>query len=116
MRNSDTIAGSSSLGERLGKIKRSETVYLHHGKRKTLIRDRITIGRSSDCDIIISDNLTSRHHALIQKIKNAYFITDEDSTNGVLVNGQVIEKGTYVRLHPSDTITIGRTELHLLPG
>lgn len=114
MEDKETIISNSNLGERLGKIRKSESVYLHHGKRKTLLADRILIGRSQDCDIVISDNLTSRHHALVQKIRDAYFITDQYSTNGVLVNGKKIEPGSYVRLKAADTIVIGRTELHLL--
>jgi pSer/pThr/pTyr-binding forkhead associated (FHA) protein len=112
----DTISGGSNLGKRLGKIRHSETVYLHHGKRKTQVTDRISIGRSRDCDIVIEDNLASRYHALVQKIKNAYFICDMESTNGVRVNGETIEPGSYVRLHSTDRITIGRTEFHFKIG
>ncbi len=116
MAKHDTIAGNSNLGERLGKIRHSETVYLHHGRRKTQITDSITIGRSKDCDIVLEDTLASRQHAVVQKIKEAYFICDQDSTNGVRVNGEAIEPGSYVRLYSTDLITIGRTEFHFKIG
>lgn len=114
MANNDTIAGNSHVGERLGKIKKAEAVYLHIGKKKTLITDRISIGRSRDNHIIIDDHLVSRNHAVIQKIREAYFITDLNSTNGVLVNGEKIIPGKYIRIKTTDVITIGRTELKLL--
>lgn len=110
----DTINEGSNIGERLGKLKKSESVYLHHGRRKTIVVDRILIGRAKDCQIVISDKLVSRHHALVQKIRDGYYITDLDSTNGVFVNGESIEAGTYVQLGASDVITVGRTELRLL--
>ncbi|KGE72401.1 FHA domain-containing protein [Spirochaeta lutea] len=114
MDDKETIISSSNLGERLAKIKKAESVYLRYGGNKTLVTDRIVIGRAPDCDIVLSDNLTSRHHAVVQRIKSAYFITDQHSTNGVYVNGKKIQPGTYVRLSAADSITIGRTELHLL--
>ena len=116
MGEDDTIIGSSSLGERLGKLRKSESVYLHHGRRKTLVVDRIVIGRAKDSAIVISDKLASRHHAVVQKIRDKYYITDLHSTNGVLINGEKIAAGAYVRLQPTDTITIGRTELRFLAG
>ena len=112
----DTIIGDSNLGERLRKLTKSESVYLHHGRRRTRVVDRIVIGRAADCDIIVTDRLASRHHAEVQKIRDAYYITDHTSTNGVLVNGNRIEPGTYVRLRATDIITIGRTELRFVVG
>ncbi len=112
----ETIIGNSNLGERLGKLRKSESVYLHHGRRRTRVIERIVIGRTRECDIVVTDKLASRHHAEVQKIRNAYYITDCSSTNGVLVNGKRIEPGTYVRLRATDTITIGRTELRFVVG
>ena len=59
----------------------------------------------------MDNKLASRHHALIQKIKNAYFIKDEESTNGTFVNGIRIPAGKYVKLNPGDKITIGNMNL-----
>ncbi len=116
MSGDDTIFGQSRLGKRLGRLRKSERVYLHHGRRRTLVVDRIVIGRAKECQIVVSDNLVSRHHAAVQKIRDDYYITDLDSTNGVLVNGDPIKPGTYVLIKPSDVITVGRTELNFLAG
>ena len=72
---------------------------------------KITIGRESDNTVVVDNKLASRHHALIQKIKDAYFIRDEDSTNGTFVNGVRIPSGKYVKLNRGDKITIGNMSL-----
>jgi pSer/pThr/pTyr-binding forkhead associated (FHA) protein len=71
------------------------------------------VGRDEDNTIVLDDPLASRHHAVIQKLKNEYFIEDLDSTNATFVNSKRVPLGKYLRLHPDDTILIGRTELSL---
>ena len=72
---------------------------------------KITIGRGADYDVVVDNKLASRHHALIQKIKDTYFLKDEGSTNGTLLNGTSIPKDKYVKLSPGDRITIGNMTL-----
>jgi len=74
---------------------------------------KITIGRSQDNNIVIDNKLASRHHAIIQKIKDAYFLKDENSTNGTFLNGRRIPSDKYVRLNGGDKITIGNSNLIL---
>ena len=59
----------------------------------------------------MDNKLASRHHAVIQKIKDAYFIKDAGSTNGTFVNNTIIPKEKYVKLHKGDKITIGNTSI-----
>ena len=61
--------------------------------------------------IVIDNKLASRHHASIQKIKNAYYLKDEGSTNGTLLNGNPIPKDKYVKLNANDKISIGTANL-----
>ena len=72
---------------------------------------KITIGRETDNDIVVDNKLASRHHAIIQKIKDAYFLKDENSTNGTFLNGKKIPEGKYVRLNSGDKITVGNMSL-----
>ena len=46
----------------------------------------ITIGRSPDCDVVISDSRISRRHLKIQKIGEAYFVEDTNSVMGVYLD------------------------------
>jgi pSer/pThr/pTyr-binding forkhead associated (FHA) protein len=80
-------------------------------KKKIELVAKISIGRDSDNDIVVDNKLASRHHAMIQKIKNAYFLKDENSTNGTFVNGKRIPNDKYVKLNPGDKITIGNMHL-----
>lgn len=107
-----TIATSSAVGKHLEKIAEGTPVsYLVFNKQKITLVAKMTIGRSFDNTIVIDNKLASRHHATIQKIKDAYFLKDEESTNGTFLNGVRVPAGKYVRLNPGDKITIGAATL-----
>lgn len=108
-----TIYHESNLGQRLSKMRSAGTTYIVYQGRQVPLVGRITLGRERSNDIILEDKLVSRRHAVIQKIKEAYFLEDLGSTNGTRVNGERIPPNRYVRLRLSDTILIGRTELSL---
>ncbi len=108
----ETIINTSKIGQRLDSIVKKEQVsYLMFENGKIPMVSTITIGRETDNDVVIDNKLASRHHALIQKIKNDYFLKDLDSTNGSFLNGEKIPKDKYVKLGANDTITIGKTNL-----
>lgn len=76
-----------------------------------LDKDNITIGRKSDNDIQLNDAVASSHHAAVNMKPNDYLeghvdveLEDLGSTNGTLVNGQVIRS---VELRDGDDIQIG---------
>ena len=72
---------------------------------------KITIGRDTANDVVVDNKLASRHHAMIQKIKDAYFIKDVGSTNGTFINDVRIPNEKYVKLNPGDKISIGNMNL-----
>jgi len=65
------------------------------------------LGRTNTNEIMLSEQQSSRLHAIIQRQDNSYIITDQNSTNGTLVNGVRIQSPTS--LHLGDTISIGGT-------
>lgn len=68
----------------------------------------LTMGRDSACDITVNDINASRRHAeLSQNAQGLWMITDLNSTNGTLVNGQAIASQP---LYVGDVITIGKTD------
>jgi diguanylate cyclase (GGDEF)-like protein len=75
-----------------------------------LERDQVIIGRAIEADVRLNDSRASRLHARISSTVDAktnhtnYFITDLGSTNGTLVNGELI---TEVPLSDGDKIVIG---------
>lgn len=110
----ETIISTSKIGQRLDSIAKKEQVsYLMFEGGKIPMVSVITIGRSTDNDVVIDHKLASRHHAVIQKIKDEYFLKDLDSTNGTFLNGEAIPRGKYVKLGHEDTITIGKTNLNI---
>ena len=110
--SNETIVTDSPVGRHLDSLGESKPAsYLMFNKKKVELVAKITIGRESDNDVIVDNKLASRHHALIQKIKNEYFIKDQESTNGTFVNGIRIPAGKYVKLNPGDKITIGNMNL-----
>lgn len=77
-----------------------------------LDRQRLVIGRSETCDIVLSSALVSRQHARVSVSADGVQIEDLGSRNGVLVNGTPIERPT--RLAHGDTILLGEEELKLV--
>lgn len=51
-----------------------------------------TIGRHSDCDIRIQDEVVSRHHADVFWENGDWWIQDRQSANGVVIDGQRIQR------------------------
>ena len=79
------------------------------GKRHMLAGERLTIGRSRECEILVDDPNVSRRHAEVRKTIEGWMIVDLGSTNGVKVNGKRVQEEV---LRPGDTITLGLVELH----
>lgn len=78
----------------------------HIGKLYPLDRkNKISVGRSSDCEIWIEDNTISRRHFEIDPTENGFMITDLKSTNGTYVNHTRIETA---QMRPGDKIQISR--------
>jgi len=77
-------------------------------KRIIPIVDELLLGRADDCDVILTDPLASRHHAVIKLADGEATIEDKRSANGTLVNERSIKKAN---LYHGDSIVIGDTVL-----
>jgi hypothetical protein len=78
------------------------------GKVFTLTKDRVSLGRLPESDVLLSDPGASRRHAEIRRQDGEWIIADLGSTNGTMVNEHAIGERP---LHDGDRITIGRTVL-----
>lgn len=82
------------------------------GKQFTLDPCRpMHIGRGTSCEIMLTDPVSSRFHAVIYFEDDAWHLRDTSSRNGTLVNGR---KTDHARLLDQSVVTIGRTKLRLL--
>ncbi|MCR4626794.1 MAG: FHA domain-containing protein [Treponema sp.] len=107
-----TIVTDSAVGKHLDVIAQMKPVsYLVFNKRKIKLVAQITIGRDSDNNIVLDNKLVSRHHAMIQKIKDAYFLKDLSSTNGTYLNGKKIPSDKYIKLNSGDMVSVGSSSL-----
>lgn len=71
---------------------------------------RNTLGQSKDCDIVLPEGTISSNHAVIvtRQVKSGIIaaITDSQSTNGTMINGEPIGFSAE-ECHNGDIITIG---------
>lgn len=69
----------------------------------------IIIGRSSDLDMVLVEDMVSRRHAKISSTDAEVYIQDMGSTNGTFVNGVRIDRPR--KLVSGDVVRTGETEL-----
>jgi len=72
-------------------------------------RIETTIGRDSSCDIVLDHVSVSKTHAKIVAKGNLYYLVDNNSTNGIVVNGKKVDG--KVQLHEKDIILITNSKL-----
>ncbi|MEM9492697.1 MAG: DUF4388 domain-containing protein, partial [Myxococcota bacterium] len=71
----------------------------------------IIIGRSSDLDMVLVEDMVSRRHAKITSTASEVYIQDLGSTNGTFVNGEKISRS---RLSEGDRILVGTSIIKLI--
>lgn len=76
--------------------------------RIPLARPVVQIGRLEGNDVVLTDLLASRHHAVIRWTPQGYELEDLGSSNGTYVQGKLISG--RVLLAPGQMIRIGSTE------
>jgi pSer/pThr/pTyr-binding forkhead associated (FHA) protein len=72
---------------------------------------QIIVGRSSDLDMVLVEDMVSRKHAKIAMQSDQIWIEDFGSTNGTFVNGEKIKRA---RLKEGDRVLIGTSILKLI--
>jgi pSer/pThr/pTyr-binding forkhead associated (FHA) protein len=71
----------------------------------------IVVGRSSELDMVLVEEMVSRKHARIALSGGVISIEDLGSTNGTFVNGEKVERGT---LKEGDRVLIGTNILKVI--
>lgn len=73
----------------------------------------LLIGRSKGCDVVLSDEDSSRRHTSFRILGGCVWVSDEGSTNGTLVNRELVERK---RIGIGDEVLIGNTRAILEEG
>ncbi len=70
-------------------------------------RQRVSIGRDADNDIVLTDNQVSRHHAQVVITEGRYNVTDLNSTNGTWLDTNKLLPGVAETWRPGQTLRVG---------
>ncbi|MBN2265111.1 MAG: SpoIIE family protein phosphatase [Candidatus Aminicenantes bacterium] len=95
-----------------GKTMANLYIYPKSGESSVypLGRGRVTIGRASQNDIVLSDQFSSGCHALVVATERGYALVDQGSKNGTFVNGRRVTG--EIDLTRGDEILIGSTRFY----
>ncbi|HNC43387.1 MAG TPA: FHA domain-containing protein, partial [Acidobacteriota bacterium] len=77
------------------------------GQQRQLEQGSLLLGRAPDCSIQFDaqrDTLVSNRHAVIQREGDAFFLLDQNSTNGTFLNGNRVGR---TQINPGDVIMFG---------
>jgi hypothetical protein len=78
----------------------------------------VTVGRTANNDVVISDLSVSRFHAFVKQGDDGFFqIQDAGSTNGTVVNDSCVPAqghGAAVQIKTGDRVRLGQVELTFL--
>jgi hypothetical protein len=89
-------------------LHRGQGLLVAEGRRNVLSGERVMVGRSRECDVVVSDPNVSRRHIELRRGERGWAAVDLGSTNGMKVNGRRV---SHAELQPGDRITIGVTDL-----
>lgn len=91
--------------ERAGQqVAEPKTLFLSEG-------DAVVFGRTFPADIVINDGAVSRIHFKLSFDGDSLYISDLETTNGTILNGEKLEKGEERPIRSGDTVQLGTTLL-----
>ena len=93
---------------RLKILKTGENRSLKEGSVISIV-DETTFGRKDDNTLVLTDPYVSGYHFRIFPNEGRYVIEDNQSTNGTLLNGEKLERKTYLK--KEDIIKVGNLTL-----
>jgi len=79
--------------------------------RVGVVKTSVTVGRDATCDLVIDNAAVSRTHAVVSYDDGDYRVQDNESENGITLNGKRVRKAA---LSFGDVIGIGKFEIELV--
>ena len=69
------------------------------------------IGTSQRNEVVVSSQFASRYHAILMEKDKKFYLMDNDSKNGTMVNGTKIAKNKFVRIKRKDNVICGDVDV-----
>jgi DNA-binding NtrC family response regulator len=82
------------------------------GREIEVLADRVVIGKSRQCDVVLPDDSVSRQHVEIKRDGDHYRVVDLGSTNGTFIDNAKVADAF---LKPGDVLGVGKVQLRFLP-
>ena len=86
------------------------------GRRWSLDRDEIVVGREGPCDVVVPVDTVSRLHCRLRQREGVVFLSDLGSTNGTALNDDTLPPNEEFALHSGDRIRVGSAIFKYLRG
>ena len=91
-------------------VRPTRALLVAEGRRHVIPPGGAVVGRSRECDVVLSDANVSRRHAEVRPVAaGGWTIADLGSTNGVRINGHQIAGAA--QLTSGDRIVLGTAEI-----
>jgi hypothetical protein len=97
--------GRADAGGRIGRLWLLDSSCEHVERVFELSDEQVILGRREDCAVFLAGTTVSRRHAQIRHDSGLYFLSDLNSTNGTLLNGETVVGEEQLR--DRDEIGIG---------
>jgi hypothetical protein len=91
--------------EERARLQAQTALLLFEGQRLVVGPAGVSLGRSRQCEVTLSDPNVSRQHAEIRPRGGSWVLSDLGSTNGTLLNGRRIDRPEVIK--PGDEIELG---------
>ena len=111
-----TVTADSTVGRGVIEIDHSsqpgqlapwaQLIDTRQGRLFDVADNRALIGRAPDSDIVLSEAMVSRHHAVVFRARGGAWLTDLGSANGTQLNGVAIGEQP-VPVTTGDAVTFG---------
>lgn len=95
--------------EERAQVHQSSASVVVEGRKVVIGPGGAVIGRSRDCDVVVSDPNVSRRHAELRPSGGSWVVGDLGSTNGVRVNGVPVDRPRT--LSSGDRVELGTAVL-----
>ncbi len=80
------------------------------GQVLTCDRWQVTLGRSRDCDLVLTNLYVARSQATFHCRDGSWYLRDNDTRNGTYLNGTRLQQELEYPIHPGDLISFAKKE------